>query len=124
MNYPADCDCWDEECGRDIFEFINIGTQHSEGISVTADLWCCRECATMWLHYTSEDDSKSGWGKWYRGLIADEQIDMDALTVEKAVDIMSRWEWHYYGGSYYRTAGERSSGPVTFRSTEDAQQAK
>ncbi len=118
------CDCQDQECGRDIFEFINVGSRSSEGIYVTLDLWCCRECATMWLRYTSEDENRPGWGKWYRGLIADEDIDVDGLTIEKALGVMARWEWHMYGGAYYRTSGERSVGPVTFRSEEEAELAE
>jgi hypothetical protein len=124
MSSTAYCECQDQECGRDIFEFINIGTRHSEGMYTSVDLWCCRECATMWLRYTAEDENRPGWGKWYRGAIADEDIDVDALTIEKATEIMSQWEWHFYGGAYYRTSGERSAGPVAFRSAEEAELAE
>jgi hypothetical protein len=43
-------------------------------------------------------------------LVSDETAG--AVTPETAVPILEGLEWHFYGGSYFGTAGQEGRGPI------------
>jgi hypothetical protein len=116
MSLTGECPCLDEQCSKDAFEITDLTVYRMEGMVNTLDVCECKECGSFWLWYSIEDENRAGWGKWFRGLIppgANEGISPD-----EAFAILEDLPWHFYGGSYYRTAGERSHGPVRVSSCE------
>lgn len=110
MRPPMDCTCMDEQCRSEAFESREITTDRLRELLSRIELQSCRRCGRYWLRYTLVDEANGAWGKWYRGLIAQEAAS--DLTPERARELLASMKWHFYGGSYYRTAGEYSSGPV------------
>jgi len=64
-----------------------------------------------------ESEESAAWGKWYRGLIDSESAEQ--ITPETAAQRFRNLPWHFYGGPYYRTSGERSFGPVHIAAPAD-----
>jgi hypothetical protein len=116
MSYNSDCVCLDEQCSKDEFEITSLTVFRVEGMVNTLDYGSCKECGSFWLWYSIEDESRAGWGKWFRGALP--SGSEDGLTADEAFAILEALPWHFYGGSYYRTAGERSPGPVHVSSCE------
>lgn len=116
MDFTSNCPCMDEQCSKDAFEISELTAFRVEGQLTTLDVCRCGECASSWLWYAIEDESRAGWGKWFRGLLPPGAEE--GLSVDEAFSILEDLPWHFYGGSYYRTAGERSPGPVYVSSCE------
>lgn len=70
----------------------------------------CIICGTLWLVYFVEYPFFSKSGRWYRGLIADDEIK--GMGPEKSVAFLESLDWYLYGGSYFDTAGKVGSGKV------------
>lgn len=104
------CICLDAQCRPDAFETTRVDLYRTEGWLHTIDLCRCAQCGRLWLRYSLDHEASTGWGRWYRGLVAAEAAE--SLTPESAGALFGRLEWHFYGGPYYRTSGERSYGPV------------
>ena len=116
MSFTQDCNCLDEQCGKDSFEVKGLTAYRNEGMVNILDVCTCKECGSHWLWYSIEDEQRAGWGKWFRGLLPSGAVE--GLTADEAFAILEDLTWHFYGGSYYRTAGERSPGPVYVSSYE------
>ncbi|SRR5258708_3449734 len=110
MSLKTDCACLDEQCSKNAFEITALTTFRVEGMVNSLDVGHCGECGSAWIWYSIEDEGRAGWGKWFRGLLP--AGAEDGLTVDQAFSILEDLPWHFYGGSYYRTSGERSAGPV------------
>jgi len=70
----------------------------------------CKRCARTWLVYHYENEAFSRSGRWYRGLVTDEQAAR--VTPENALEILAGLPWHLYGGSFYETTGKRRDAPL------------
>ena len=110
MAIASSCACADEQCSLVACDISSIGNERSGSVLRHVDLCTCRMCGASWLKFRLEDESSPGWNRWYRGFIDAE--DVTGLEFGTALEILASLPWHFYGGAYYRSPGERSSGPV------------
>ena len=84
---------------------IGIDETHLRFGEVSVDT--CRACGAMWLRYSVEYEAFTESGRWFRGLVSPEEVR--SLTPERAETVLQGLAWHFRGGSYFRTSGERST---------------
>ena len=70
----------------------------------------CQYCGSKWVHYQLEIEGLSQSGRWYRGMVADDELP--SLTPETALSKVENLAWYMYGGSYYNSEGEIGSGKI------------
>lgn len=87
-----------------------VGVDETKGRFGEVTLERCRQCGRVWLRYEVEYEAFPQSGRWYRGLITEEQAE--AVTPENAVEILQSLEGHLYGGPYFRHAGMRTTGSI------------
>jgi hypothetical protein len=119
-----DCACWDEQCQSGQFDTETVSARRSGSTVERIDAWTCRDCRNRWLRLSVEDEEHPGWSAWYRGLVTDEQVRSGAdLSQEKAMELLGSMRWHYFGGAYYRSSGDRSAGAVPIARRQPALRA-
>jgi hypothetical protein len=87
-----------------------MGVDATHGRFGEVSLETCLLCGRIWLHYHLEYEAFPNSGRWFRGLISQEQIA--AMTPQDAIPYLERLPWYFIGGSYYRSRGQRSSGKI------------
>ena len=92
------------------FDSDPVGVDPTKGRFGEVSIETCRHCGAKWLRYFVEHEGFSESGRWYRGLVTDEQAR--SVTPEGALAVLEALPWHFYGGSYFRTTGRKGSGPV------------
>lgn len=117
MNTNENCVCTDEQCPAFDFAWERIGTQRDGFGAWQVSRLRCLTCGSAWLRASMEDDAAPAWARWFRAPIPD---DLRGYTVESALEELGRASWHFYGGRYYGTAGERSSGAVPVPQASEA----
>jgi hypothetical protein len=90
-------------------EFIGVDETHGRFGEVSVEI--CKACGSKWLRYLVEYEAFTGSGRWYRGLVSSEELQ--SLTPERAVAVIEGLSWHFRGGSYFKTTGERGAGPLS-----------
>jgi hypothetical protein len=106
-DFINECECSNPPSNFADFEEISIGTTANYAeISIKI----CRKCRIKWLHYFYENEAFSKSGRWYRGLISEQEIAK--LLPEKAVSHLENLKWYIYGGSYFETTGKYGSGKI------------
>jgi hypothetical protein len=110
MHLIEDCACKNEQCPSGAFEITEVWRENVNGITSRIEVWHCGKCDSYWLRYSTEHETSMAWGKWFRGPVSAEAAH--SATAESAAEIFRKMPWHFYGGPYYRTTGERSFGPV------------
>jgi hypothetical protein len=68
----------------------------------------CTSCGTNWLHYFVEYEAFPQSGRWYRGVIPDNELD--AIKPETAVAFLDKLDWYIFGGSYFSSTGMYGKG--------------
>lgn len=89
---------------------IALGEDRTHGRYGEVTVQTCKFCGTHWLRYFVEYEHRSGSGRWYRGVIASNQIDK--IKPEQAVDFLESLPSYFYGGSYFGTTGREGHGQV------------
>ena len=92
------------------FQSTPVGIDETNGRFAEVSIETCRHCGTKWLRYLVEYEAFSESGRWYRGRLTAEMEQ--ALTPERAVAMLESLTWHFYGGSYFRTTGQKGVGPL------------
>lgn len=92
------------------YETQVVGIDETNGRSGEVTVEACKACGRLWLRYFVEYPSFSESGRWYRGLVTPRMVE--SLRPEQAPDVLAGLPWYFYGGSYFRTTGRRSSGRV------------
>lgn len=64
----------------------------------------------MWLCYQWEEEHLRESGQWYQGMVTPESVE--SLAPEDAPAVIDALPWHFYGGSYFRTAGRKGVGRI------------
>lgn len=104
------CPCLEPDCSYEQFETREIGMDATEGRFADVTIKTCKTCGNHWLHYALAYEDLSGSGRWYRGLIPENMLT--TMTPESAESFLNGLEWHFYGGSYFKTTGKTGSGPL------------
>lgn len=87
----------------------DVGVDETNGRFGQVALLRCRSCARLWLDYHVAYEGFTGSGRWFRGVISEEQAA--TLQPATAAAVLSALEWHLYGGSYFGHSG-RAAGRV------------
>ncbi len=103
----AECLCFSPPFEFKNFDERHIGTDDRYG---DVSIQTCKTCGSTWLHYYQVHDSFTESGRWYHGLITKDMTRM--LKLETAVPILENLEWHFIGGSYFRSTGKKVTGPA------------
>jgi hypothetical protein len=104
------CQCTADEPVFDTEVVRFVGIDETNGRFARVAVERCRRCGRLWLRYAVEYEGFSESGRWYRG-----QIGADlarTVAAETALGVLAGLAWHVYGGSYFRTAGRRGTGPL------------
>ena len=112
MNEISDleCVCLNPECGYKCFTTSPIGVDKTNNRHADVRIDTCVTCGRKWLHYHVEYEAFSQSGRWYRGLLLENEVA--SLTPENAVQFLESLPWHIYGGSYFATSGRRGTGRI------------
>lgn len=92
------------------YDSMPIGIDETKGRKGEVTLETCKACGQMWLRYFVEYEFFSESGRWYRGPVTPEMVE--SLKPEQAPELLASLPWRFSGGSYFRTQGSKSSGPV------------
>jgi hypothetical protein len=106
-----DCICMKPPFHYADFDSMEIGVDETNGRFGEVSIKSCRRCKRKWLHYHIEYQAFSESGRWYRGLLSDEVAK--SVTPATAVGILEDLDWHFYGGSYFKTKGRKGSGQIS-----------
>ncbi|NND82913.1 MAG: hypothetical protein HKN50_10840 [Gammaproteobacteria bacterium] len=90
------------------YESKDIGVDPNDPKFGEVSMDLCRSCDKLWLKYHIEWDGYSRSGRWYRGEVTPEQAE--GITPQKAAELLKMAEWHFKGGSYYKSGGIRVQG--------------
>lgn len=115
--FESDCGCFVETCAGGLFGKTSIWQGRMDSMAQQIACWECTECGQTWLHYSLEHETSAAWNRWFRAPLTREEAEN--LTCDSAMQLLRRSSWHFYGGSYYRTSGERSFGPIMVYSSEE-----
>jgi len=81
-----------------------VGIDPAQGRFGEVNIWQCKTCRRLWLHYLIEEEAFTASGRFFMGLIA--PADAAVITAGAAWDYLQRLEWHLYGGSYFGGKGK------------------
>jgi hypothetical protein len=93
------------------FDSTEIGVDETNGRFGEVTIKTCRVCKRKWLHYHVEYEAFSESGRWYRGPLSDKAAK--SVLPETAVELLEGQDWHFYGGSYFKTVGRKGSGQIS-----------
>ena len=97
-------------CPHFVFDTDTVCIDESNGRYGEVSFKTCRSCGQKWLHYFVTYEGFAESGRWYRGLI-DNEIAAP-MTPQFAIQLLESLDWHFYGGSYFKTSGRKGSGSV------------
>ncbi|MET3037757.1 hypothetical protein ABXT08_16795 [Chryseobacterium sp. NRRL B-14859] len=80
-----------------------LGTDMTNGRYGEVTIKECIHCKRKWLNYFVEYEFYSKSGRWYSGIIAEE--DLKAIHPENAIGYLETLEWYIYGGSFFSGMG-------------------
>jgi len=88
----------------------DAGTDETNGRFGVVQVWQCKQCHRLWLHYSVAYEAFPASGRFFMGLISSELAD--TLSAAEAVACLNQLDWHLYGGSYFGGKKGRSTGKV------------
>jgi len=106
----SNCGCMRPDCPGSGFDRVDLGTDTQNGRYGKVQGLTCIHCGSTWLRYFVTYEGFSRSGRWYRGQVSAEQAS--ATPPEQAVEVLTSLPWHFRGGSYFDSAGERATGPL------------
>ncbi len=105
------CACMIPPFQHSDFESTPIGVDQTHGRYGEVSLKRCKSCGQWWLHYLFELEAFTESGRWFRGMISEEEAKK--ITPEAAIPFLENMDWYFYGGSYFRTTGKKRSGDIS-----------
>ena len=104
------CACLEVAYTKWEFEEKDLGTDR---YYADISLRTCKGCGRRWLHYHYENEAFTASGRWYRGLVPDDQVE--SVSAEGAKEFLGKLDWYLCGGSFYgkvfKTSGVPSGWP-------------
>lgn len=107
MDAPETCRCATPPFDYRDFEGRALGTDPKHDGNVTIET--CRHCGAFWLHYFIEDDGMPRSGRWWRAPLP--AGTAHGVRPETALDHIRGADYHFFGGSYFRSTGRRREVP-------------
>lgn len=68
------------------------------------ELFGCSVCGMKWLRHYEEWAAFSESGRWFLAPVSDEEL-IELHATKEVLEFLRSRPWHFYGGSYYGTAG-------------------
>lgn len=100
------CECLvTPQSNRISFRELGMDSRFAE-----ASILICPKCGRHWLRYFYENEAFSASGRWYLGLITEEQSS--TLIANGAKSTLEGLIWYFYGGSYFQGRKGKGSGPI------------
>jgi hypothetical protein len=87
-----------------------VGVDQTKGRFADVTVEKCLSCGRLWLRYFVQYEAFSESGRWYMGVISEEAAG--TVSPATALGVLEGLEWHVFGGSYFKTAGRRGTGPL------------
>ena len=87
-----------------------IGIDKTKGRFGEVAIEKCNQCGSFWLSYFWENEAVTKSGKWYRGIV--DENDLDSITPENSLAYLESLPWHIYGGSFFGTNGIIGNGGI------------
>lgn len=109
----TDCRCYALPFGQQEFLSTFLGVDVTDGRFADVSIERCASCGQHWLHYAFEIEAFTASGRWYRVCIS--EVESQTVTASTAVEVMSRRDFHFCGGSYFKTNGLRCDRPLDAR---------
>jgi hypothetical protein len=106
----SQCRCMTPAVDFGDFDSQAVGIDETRGRHGEVSVETCKECGTRWLRYFVEYEAFSQSGRWYRAIVSADVLA--TLKPEDSVGVLEQVPWYFYGGSYFRTSGDRGSGPL------------
>jgi len=96
----------------DFKDFVrkDIGVDTNRGRFGDVAVERCVHCGSLWLTYQVAYEAFTASGRWFRGPIAEDVAAR--IRPDEAIPFLERLEAYFQGGSYFKSSGEISSGPV------------
>jgi hypothetical protein len=111
---PSDnCRCMTPPFWYRHFDKKVLGMDQATRWNGEASIERCKKCGREWLRYLYENEAFTKSGRWYCGLITPEQAQ--EVTANTALALLASLSWHFYGGSYYDSTGQRRDEPLDLR---------
>ncbi len=107
---PSDCRCFTPPFSYTDYVSEPIGIDMTNQRCGEVSLETCKHCGTKWLKYLVEYEAFTASGRWFRGLITD--VQLATFDPQNAVPFLEQMPWHFVGGSYYSSRGQRSTGAI------------
>ena len=92
------------------YDSCHVGVDETEGRYADVSVERCNRCGQRWLRYHYEVEAYPRSGRWYQ--VAISEAEAVAVTATTAVAMMCRHRWHFRGGSYFNSAGDRCEWPI------------
>lgn len=106
----SDCRCMTPPFRHRDFDSEVIGVDETNLRFGEVSVETCKACGSTWLCYFVEYEAFTESGRWFRGLVSPAEIQ--SLTPERAVAVLQGLAWHFRGGGYFRSTGQRDAGPL------------
>jgi hypothetical protein len=104
------CRCYSPPFRQNDFLSTPLGIDKTNGRFGEVSVETCAHCGKTWLRYVVEYEAFTASGRWFRGPIS--QAEIAGLSPEEAVPFLERLSWHFKGGDYFSSSGQRCSGAV------------
>lgn len=105
-----DCRCMSPPFWYRHFDTKDLGLDKTTGWLGEVSIERCKKCGREWLNYLYENEAFTKSGRWYRGLLTPEQARQ--VTPGTALATLAALRWHFRGGSFYDSTGERRDEPL------------
>ncbi len=105
------CRCLKPPFKGEDYDVASVGIDETNGRYGDVEIETCKHCGQKWLRYFVEYEGFTKSGRWYRGILTPEMQQL--LTPENAVQLLESLPAHFYGGSFFMTAGAESSGSIS-----------
>lgn len=102
------CTCETPSTYSPNWDVLMEGVDETEGRFGDVSVRRCPQCSKLWLCYHVEYEAFSKSGRWFRCLIAGNELKH--IKPENAVDVIGRSEWYFRGGSYFNGEATFASG--------------
>jgi hypothetical protein len=111
VNNPLpECRCFKPPLLHSDFSSEYLGVDATNGRFADVSIETCIHCGRRWLKYAVEFEAFSRSGRWYRGVVTDQELK--GMTPGKAVACLEGLDWFIFGGSYFSSSGMFGKGKL------------
>ena len=103
-----DCSCKTPPFYYLDFKNCEVGIDNSFGHYCDVSIEKCNKCNRLWLRYFMEEEWHSKSGRWFRGMISEEEAKN--IQPETALGLLEKMDFVIYGGSYFDSTGMKGNG--------------